>query len=128
MKSNEIQQIQFRLYSNNFLCNRLAERNAFQTTGIATIRLRFSGFSTTKVKPEDATNKIQLVLGETTGKQLKERIAVTVSSPENGLKIICAGKVLEDNATLALQNVKNGSQVGMNNNLPTDYAMNVKLF
>lgn len=93
------------------MINRLAERNAFQATGIATVRLRFSGFSPDKIKADHLTNRIQIFLNETSAKQLKGSIAHTVSIPENGLKLICAGKVLDDNKMLDMQNVKNGSQI-----------------
>jgi hypothetical protein len=89
----------------------LAERHEFQATGIATVRLRFSGFSDDKIKPGNMINKIQIFLNTTTGKELKETIGHTVSIPANGLKLICTGKVLDENKTLDMQNVKNGSQI-----------------
>lgn len=91
---------------------RLAERQAYQTTGLATVRLRFSGFKSEKITLDSGgNNRTQVNLAQTTGKQLKERIANSISVSENGLKLICAGKVVDEKTTLELQNVKNGSQI-----------------
>src|SRR5258708_2683774 len=85
---------------------KLAERDHFKSTGLATIRIKFPGFSNLR----DA-ERIQVNLKETTGKALKTRIAELSSVQENRLKLICAGKVINDATYLEVQNVKNGSQI-----------------
>lgn len=90
---------------------RLAERQTFQTTGLATIRLRYSGFKEGKGKLENVKSRLQISLNETTGKELKEKIAGNVGVPVNGLKLIAAGKVVDEGKNLESQNVKNGSQI-----------------
>jgi len=82
----------------------------FKTTGLATIRLRYSGFQSEKVKTE-SSNRLQVNVTQTTGKELKSTIAKLISVHENRLKLISAGRVINENQVLGLQNVKNGGQI-----------------
>jgi hypothetical protein len=110
MPQEEVSDCMYSLQRNAI--ERLAERQAFQSTGIATVRLRFSGFKQDQdhekhIKEED-NNRIQVFLSQTTGKQLKEKIAQSIQVSQNALKLICLGKVLDDSRSLDIQNVKNG--------------------
>jgi len=91
---------------------RLAERETYHQTGLATLRLKFSGFSREAVKG-GASSRLQLNLSQTTGRELKKRIAhiIPTAQPGRGLKLICSGRVLDENQVLELQNVRNGAQV-----------------
>lgn len=89
---------------------RLAERDLFKSTGLSTVRIRFSGFSTESTKSGNI-QRIQVNLSTMTGKGLRERVAEIISMDEHRLKLICLGRVIKDPAVLEVQNVKNGSQI-----------------
>jgi len=97
-------------YLQNHAIERLAERDLFKTTGLSTIRVKYSGFVTDNVTSENS-QRLQIKLSDTTGLNLKETIAALVETSPERLKIICSGRVLRDNEILENQNVKNGSQI-----------------
>jgi hypothetical protein len=88
----------------------LAERDLFKSTGVATLRVKFSGFSTDSVKAGNI-ERLRVNLSEMTGKDLKSQIAQQISVDEHRLKLICLGRVLNENLILEQQNVKNGVQI-----------------
>jgi hypothetical protein len=89
---------------------RLTEKGLFQQTGLATLRVKFSGFSTQNAEA-GSIQRVQIDLAQSNGKDLKELVAKLINTNANRLKLICTGKVLVDGNMLDQQNVKNGSQI-----------------
>ncbi|CAL8106533.1 unnamed protein product [Orchesella dallaii] len=91
---------------------KIAERETFKSTGQATIRIRYSGQLTADEK-KVALNvpKLTLTLSTINGKDLKDTIAAKLNVAGNRLKLISAGRVIDENKMLEAQNLKNGSQI-----------------
>ncbi|ELU11079.1 hypothetical protein CAPTEDRAFT_227081 [Capitella teleta] len=81
---------------------KLAARNKFNDTGIACIKLRMAGICQEGIDLEISLDK--------TGFELREIIRDRHFSAAQQLKVICKGRVIRDDAKLAAQGVKNGSQ------------------
>lgn len=108
LSESEVSECLFTLQRNAI--ERLAERDLFKSTGMATVRVKFSGFSTGSVKA-GTIERLQVNLAQMTGKDLKTKIAQQVECDENRLKLICLGRVVNENIVLEQQGVKNGTQV-----------------
>ncbi len=91
---------------------RIAERQTFKSTGKATLRIRYSG-QLTNAERSNTTKlqKLQICLSTSNGNDLKNMIAGELQVAANRLKLISAGKVIEENKMLEAQNLKNGGQI-----------------
>ncbi|KAK6165392.1 hypothetical protein SNE40_022327 [Patella caerulea] len=85
---------------------KLAERNQFQTEGIATLKVKLPVTQTGR--KQVISVKIKL---EETGRKLRELVAESSEESAERLKLISTGKVITDDLTLKEQNLKNGSQI-----------------
>lgn len=88
---------------------KLHERNKFQQSGLATIKVKVSG---QKSKDENKTilSSIEMSL-DCKGEELRKHLAERIGTIPDQLKIICNGKVIVNDKTLKDQNMKNGSQI-----------------
>ncbi|XP_076460084.1 NEDD8 ultimate buster 1-like [Babylonia areolata] len=86
---------------------KLAERNKFQTTGIATVKVKLAMGQKDSLK---RVISLEVSL-EKSGFDLKYAVSQETGLDRIRLKLICAGKVISDAQTLTAQNIKNGSQV-----------------
>lgn len=85
---------------------KLAERNKFQATGIATLKVKVAAGQ------GSAKQVIPLEISiDKTGADLKQQISEATKKDRSRLKMICAGKVLNDREPLRTQNIRTGSQV-----------------
>ncbi|XP_062613974.1 NEDD8 ultimate buster 1-like [Saccostrea cucullata] len=88
---------------------KLSEREQFQKTGKATLKIKASGQRENKEKiTVTETVEIQLTC---TGHNLRQILSERLGLPEHHLKIICHGHVISMNKQLQEQNVKHGSQM-----------------
>lgn len=91
---------------------RVAERQTFKSTGKATLRIRYSGpLTTTERSNTSKLQKLQICLSTSNGNDLKNMIAGELQVSANRLKLISAGKVIEESKMLEAQNLKNGGQI-----------------
>jgi len=81
---------------------KLASRDRFKESGIASFKLRCAKGLNSKVK------KVDIELAKL-GSQLQDQVASLVSTPSNQLKIIIGGLVVKPDLTLASQGIKNNS-------------------
>lgn len=88
---------------------KLQERNRFQESGLATIKVKISG---QKTKDESRPGVISVETSlDNTGQAFRQMIAEKVAALPEQLKIICHGKVIVNEATLKEQNMMHGTQV-----------------
>lgn len=85
---------------------KLAERNKFQSTGIATLKIKLA----TGQGSAKQTLPLEVNLDKT-GADLKQLIAERTKNDRSRLKLICTGKILNDQEQLRAQNIRNGSQL-----------------
>ncbi|XP_025104923.1 NEDD8 ultimate buster 1-like [Pomacea canaliculata] len=86
---------------------KLAERNKFQASGIATLKIKVAS-KVGKLTKQIISVEISL---DKTGAELKRIAAEEAEVDLRHLKLIASGKVISDKDPLKLQNIKNGSQV-----------------
>ncbi|KAK7498565.1 hypothetical protein BaRGS_00010225 [Batillaria attramentaria] len=85
---------------------KLAERKKFQATGIASLKVKLAAGQ------GSAKRVISIEINlDKTGADLKQMIAEVTKNERTRLKLICAGRVLNDGDCLRAQNIRNGSQV-----------------
>ncbi|XP_064598397.1 NEDD8 ultimate buster 1-like [Liolophura sinensis] len=91
---------------------KLADREKFQKSGLATLKVRLAGQCPNPVKGKSGKAMLSLeVKLNSTGEELKKMISSQVTISAQMLKLICGGRVIEDRQTLEEQRVKNGSQM-----------------
>ncbi|XP_066999509.1 NEDD8 ultimate buster 1 isoform X2 [Anabrus simplex] len=84
---------------------RLRERNHYQETGIATLKVRISG-------DKKRTNQLSLPIRlSANGQDLLEAVAAEIKEQVERVKLICNGLVLKANVELAAQGLKHGSNI-----------------
>ncbi|CAC5368288.1 unnamed protein product [Mytilus coruscus] len=88
---------------------KLQERNKFQESGLATIKVKISGQKSKEDKVPGLTS-VEISL-DSKGQDFRKTISDRIGIPQDQLKIICQGKVVGNETTLKEQNVKNSSQV-----------------
>lgn len=88
---------------------KLQERNKFQESGLATIKIKISGHKEKEVDNPGPTS-IEISL-DCTGQVFRKMIGDKIQTPPEQLKIICCGRVIGNDTTLKDQNVKHGTQV-----------------
>ncbi|XP_076088637.1 NEDD8 ultimate buster 1-like [Mytilus galloprovincialis] len=88
---------------------KLQERNKFQESGLATIKVKISG-QKSKEETKHSLTSVEISL-DSKGQDFRKMISDRIGIPQDQLKIICQGKVVGNDTTLKEQNVKNSSQV-----------------
>nr|XP_022320914.1 NEDD8 ultimate buster 1-like [Crassostrea virginica]XP_022320915.1 NEDD8 ultimate buster 1-like [Crassostrea virginica] len=88
---------------------KLVEREQFQKTGKAVLKIKASGLRDDKEKIS-FSETIEIILTKT-GHDLRQIIAEKLGLPAQRLKIICRGHVINLTTSLQDQNVKHGSQM-----------------
>jgi len=83
---------------------KLAARDRFKESGVANFKIRCAKGLKCKAKTCD------IALGST-GAELIEQISSLVNCPKDKLKIICNGRVIGQDSSLASQNVKNNATI-----------------
>ncbi|KAL4217081.1 positive regulation of proteasomal ubiquitin-dependent protein catabolic process [Mactra antiquata] len=85
---------------------KLAEREKFKSSGLATLKVRVSG-SQSKHK-SGVPVEISLTVN---GSDLRNAVMKILDDVNCLFKMICSGRVINDNISLQEQNIKNGSQI-----------------
>eukprot|EP00092_Neocalanus_flemingeri_P007331 GFUD01007917.1.p1 GENE.GFUD01007917.1~~GFUD01007917.1.p1 ORF type:complete len:590 (+),score=221.00 GFUD01007917.1:891-2660(+) len=83
---------------------KLAARDRFKESGIANLKIRCAK----GLKCRSKTCDIAL---SSPGAELIEQISTMVNSPKEKIKLICSGRVISQDKSLAFQNVKNGATI-----------------
>lgn len=91
----------------NHALQKLAERERFQKSGLATLKVKVAG---SKLNIGSKIIPIEIDLN-CRGTLLKNEISKELDQPADHLKLICSGKVVSEELTLREQNIKNGSQL-----------------
>ncbi|KAK7113138.1 hypothetical protein V1264_012483 [Littorina saxatilis] len=86
---------------------KLAERNKFQTTGLATVKVKVPAGLKSSAK---RVISLEMSLDKC-GADLKQAVSTETGMDRMRLKLISAGRVIDDKHPLHAQNIKNGSQV-----------------
>ncbi|KAL8580117.1 hypothetical protein ACOMHN_061231 [Nucella lapillus] len=87
--------------------SKLAERNKFQETGMATVKIRVTSGQKGAEK-----RVVSLEIGlDKHGGDLKQAVSLEIGINKTQVKLICVGKVINDIQPLHQQNIKNGSQM-----------------
>lgn len=84
---------------------KLAEREKFKNSGVATLKIKVSGNQGHK-----KLISIELSLS-CKGEELRRQVCDLIGDSACHFKLICSGRVINDESTLQEQNVKNGSQI-----------------
>lgn len=89
--------------------NKLSARTKFQSTGIATLKIKVTAGAGTSA-PSRRVFSLEIGL-DRCGYDLKAAVSTSTGLEKMRLKLISAGHVIDDSNTLFSQNIKNGSQI-----------------
>uniref|UniRef100_A0A0K8RMC1 Putative adaptor protein nub1 n=1 Tax=Ixodes ricinus TaxID=34613 RepID=A0A0K8RMC1_IXORI len=93
----------------NHAVTKLASNQKFKTTGVATLKVKIVN-PQQKSPPRKEFESIEINLDEN-GKKLRELVASKCSVDSGKIKLISAGKVIQDTCSLKDQSVKNHGQL-----------------
>lgn len=88
--------------------HKLAEREKYKKSGLALLKIKMTGQATSAGKMQQISLEMSL---DVEGKELRDMISHQVSLPPEQLKLICQGRVITNEGTLAAQGLKHGSQM-----------------
>ncbi|XP_053385428.1 NEDD8 ultimate buster 1-like isoform X2 [Mercenaria mercenaria] len=84
---------------------KLAEREKYKSSGLATLKIKISGSQGTK---QVMSVEISLTCK---GEELRKKVCDSLDDSARHFKMICSGRVIAEDKTLQEQNIRNGSQI-----------------